>query len=105
MTVTLVTPEHITMRLLDLAKGDFETGGVLLARPIWSPEGHLRLLVREFLEIPNDAYERREAQQMLIKSDGYVPALGLAASRECVPIWFHTHPGMGANPRPSRHDR
>ncbi len=43
--------------------------------------------------------------RLLIRSEGYVGALG-AAEKDCaVPIWFHTHPGEEGVPLPSRHDR
>jgi ThiF family protein len=105
MRTTLVIPGHIADRISDLATWEVETGGVLLARPAWTDNHDLRLLVRELHEVPEEAYERREAQQLLIRSEGYVPTLAIAEELACVPIWFHTHPGHGSSPAPSRHDR
>lgn len=104
MTSTLVVPDHLARRLRELSKQDVETGGVMLARLVRTPQDGLRLLARKLLEVPDDAYERREAQQLLIRSEGYVPALARAEAAGCVPVWFHTHPGNGSNPAPSRHD-
>jgi hypothetical protein len=104
MTTTLVIPGDLTDRLQELANLDIETGGVLLARLVGTGED-FRLLVRQLVEVPADAYDRREAQQLLIRSEGYVPALALAEAEGCVPIWFHTHPGDGAWPGPSIHDK
>ncbi|WP_216896151.1 ThiF family adenylyltransferase [Nocardia alni] len=104
MKTTLVLPGDIADRLRALATQDVESGGVALARPVPVRNGELRLLVRELREVPEDAYERREARQLLIRSEGYVPALAIAEESGCVPIWFHTHPGAGASPSPSRHD-
>lgn len=42
---------------------------------------------------------------MLIGSEGYVGALGAAETDRAIPIWFHTHPGDGAVPIPSKYDR
>jgi ThiF family len=105
MTTTLVLTDHIGDRLRELAADDIETGGVLLARLVQADSGDRRLLARELIEVPEDAYERREAQQLLIRSEGYVPALAIAETTGCVPIWFHTHPGNDSSPAPSRHDR
>lgn len=105
MNVTLVVPSHIADRISDLVIWPIETGGVLLARPVPTVKGDLRLLVRELREVPEEAYERREAQQLSIRSDGYVPALAAAEELGCVPIWFHTHPGHESLPTPSRRDR
>lgn len=105
MHVTLVVPSQIADRIAELASWSVETGGVLLARPIETVKGDLRLLVRELREAPEEAYERREAQQLIIRSEGYVPALAVAEELGCVPIWFHTHPGDGSLPTPSRRDR
>jgi len=104
MTITLVIPDRIGSKLHQLANDDLETGGVILARPVHTANGDLRLLVRTLHEVPNDAYDKREAQQLLIRSEGYVPSLAEAADTECVPIWFHTHPGSDGIPMASRHD-
>ncbi|WAX58522.1 ThiF family adenylyltransferase [Jatrophihabitans cynanchi] len=104
MTTTLVVPDRLASRLRELSTYDVETGGVILARLVRTPEDNIRLLARELLEVPDHAYERREAQQLLISSEGYVPALARAEEAGCVPIWFHTHPGNDSNPAPSRHD-
>lgn len=101
MTNTLVLPDSIASALRDLAHLEVETGGVLLARAVYAPNGDLRLLGREFLPVPEEAYERRRADELLITSDGFVPALRRAESTETVPIWLHTHPGEGSSPRPS----
>ncbi|HEX5493990.1 MAG TPA: ThiF family adenylyltransferase [Mycobacteriales bacterium] len=104
MTTTLTLPDHVASRIRELATLDVETGGVLLARPVSTEQGKIRLLARDLLEVPEGAYERREIQQLLICSDGYVPSLAVAQNSGCVPIWFHTHPGNGSDPSPSHHD-
>lgn len=105
MNVTLVVPSHIADRISDLVTWPIETGGVLLARPVPTSKGDLRLLACELREVPEEAYERREAQQLSIRSEGYVPALAAAEDLGCVPIWFHTHPGHRSSPAPSRRDQ
>ncbi|HET9102416.1 MAG TPA: ThiF family adenylyltransferase [Solirubrobacteraceae bacterium] len=97
-------PEPLAARLRQLAALDVESGAVLLARAVRTPAGNIRLLARDLLEVPDDAYDRRDEYELLIRSEGYVPALALADETGCVPIWFHTHPGDEANPAPSEHD-
>jgi hypothetical protein len=104
MSITLVATDPLAARLRELATYEVETGGVVLARLVRTPSGNIRLLARRLLEVPDHAYERREAQELLIRSDGYVPALASAEETGCVPIWFHTHPGNGSDPSPSRYD-
>ena len=102
MSATLVLADPLAARLRGLAMDEVETGGVILARLVRTPSGNIRLLARELVEVPDHAYERRGAQELLIRSDGYVPALALAEQGGCVPIWFHTHPGNGSSPAPVR---
>lgn len=105
MRTTLVLPGHIADRVRNLACSEVETGGVLLASLVRTPAGDVRLLATELHEVPDDAYERREVQQLLIRSHGYVPALARAEEQHALPIWFHTHPGDGSSPRKSKHDK
>ncbi len=105
MSVTLVLQDHFEHRLTQLAGLKVETAAVLLARPVLSPSGDLRLLVRQFHEVPDGAYNVRDALRMEITSDGYVPALGQAEKQQSVPLWLHTHPGEGSIPLPSVHDQ
>ncbi|MBI2782680.1 MAG: ThiF family adenylyltransferase [Gammaproteobacteria bacterium] len=104
MTVSLVVPEHLATELLEAATAEVETAGVLLARLVLTPAGHIRLLARVIHWVPDDAYLVREVEALSISSNGYVPALGAAEADRSVPIWLHTHPGEGSSPRPSRHD-
>jgi proteasome lid subunit RPN8/RPN11 len=104
MTCTLVVIDEIADRLRLLANDAVETGGVLLARAVDTSDGGLRLLARELIEVSENAYDRRSAHELLIRSEGYVPALAVAEAAGCVPIWFHTHPGVNSRPEPSEHD-
>lgn len=104
MTTTLVLPTPVADELRAAACVEVETAGVVLARPVPTPSGDLRLLAQELHWVPEDAYVRRDPQEMTIRSDGYVHALAIAELRDCVPIWLHTHPGADASPRPSDHD-
>lgn len=105
MTTTLVLPDSLAAQLSDVVRLDVETGAVLLARPVRDSSDHFRLLARELHFVPDAAYVRRESASLLIKSEGYVPALGRAESTGCIPIWLHTHPGESSSPRRSDHDR
>ena len=102
---TLVLPDWIASRLAELADLDTETGAVLLARPAVEQGTPRRLLATRLLEVPEADYVHRRSDSLLIRSGGYVSALALAEQTGAIPIWLHTHPGEGASPRPSEHDR
>lgn len=104
MSTTLVLTEELAAQLLTMARLPIETGAVLLARPVGSPENSFRLLANTLVPVPDDAYERRTSHSLSILSHGYVPALRDAEQREAIAIWLHTHPGDGASPQHSDHD-
>lgn len=104
MKATLVLSESLANELRDVTLLDVETAGVLIARPVRTPGGDIRLLGREVRWVPDTAYSRRGADNLEIRSDGYVPALGAAEDVGAVAVWLHTHPGDGSSPSPSRHD-
>ena len=93
MSITLVLPDPIVADLAAKAALAVETGAVLLVAPHHTGEGTIRLLARSLHWVPDRAYERRTADEMLIASDGYVEALALAEQDGAVPLWLHTHPG------------
>lgn len=105
MTVTLVVPESIADELTAALSEDVETGGVLLARHASAPSGDVRLLGHSLLWVPEDAYRVRSTTELVVESDGYVPALAAAEQTASIPIWMHTHPGHGSTPMPSGRDR
>jgi hypothetical protein len=102
--ITLVLTGDLSMRMMELSRLPVETGGVLLARPVQTPRGDLRLLGTEFFEVPESAYVERSAYGLRIASNGFVPPLRMAESGGCVPLWVHTHPGQGSSPHPSDRD-
>ena len=102
---TLVLPDFITRHLRRALQEPLETGAVLLARPVITPRGALRLLAVQWHPVPEEAYRRRTDRQLQVSSEGFVPPLRHAEEAQAVPIWFHTHPGEGASPLPSHHDR
>jgi hypothetical protein len=63
------------------------------------------LLARSLHWVPSDAYVEQSPHHMLIRSEGYVAALGAAEADGAIAIWFHTHPGESGAPLPSRRDR
>lgn len=103
MTVTLVLPEAIEQQLSACLAEPRETGGVLLVRH-GEAGADRRLLARSVHFVTEGAYLERTSVSMAITSEGYVPALGLAETDGATPIWFHTHPGAGAEPYPSKYD-
>lgn len=104
MTATLVLHDAIAAEIASAAALPVETGGVLLANLVDAASGNVRLLAEAVRWVPDAAYRRRTAHEMLIVSEGYVPALGEAADRGLLPIWLHTHPGEQGSPLRSRYD-
>lgn len=104
MITTLVLPGPLADEIASAARNPLECAGVLLARRV-SVGGEARLLGRSLHWVPETAYNEQSPHHMLIRSEGYVGALGVAETDGAVPIWFHTHPGEGGVPLPSKHDR
>lgn len=105
MTATLVLHDTLTDELSTAAGLPVETGGVLLARLVTTAQGDIRLLADAVRWVDEAAYLRRTRNDMLITSDGYVPALAEAAERGLLPIWLHSHPSLRGVPLPSVYDR
>lgn len=105
MSATLVIPAEVAAEIGAAARLSVETGAVLLARVARTSDGELRLLAQSIHWVPEKAYLKRERDQLLISSDGYVAALGEAERRGCMAFWLHTHPGDRAAPVPSSYDR
>ena len=63
----------------------------------------MRLLARSLHWVPEAAYEVRTRREMVIRSEGYVPALACAERDGSIPLWVHTHPG--GRPLASEKDR
>jgi len=105
MTTTLVLHESLALKLNALAAESLETAGVLLVSILTTDDKQIRLLGREFHPVPESEYIRREHYEMIIKSQGYVPALARAEELGATAIWVHSHPGIGSSPLPSSHDQ
>ncbi|KWV54717.1 hypothetical protein AS156_07060 [Bradyrhizobium macuxiense] len=104
MITTLVLPEPLADEIASATRNPLECAGVLLARRV-DVGAEVRLLGRSLHWVPQAAYSEQSPHHMLIGSDGYVGALGAAEADGAVPIWFHTHPGDGGVPLPSKLDR
>ena len=104
MTVTLVVPKPLADELSDAASRSVESGGVLLARHVETPTGSVRLLGYEMHWVPEHAYRKRDATELVIASEGFVPALAAAERHGSIPIWTHTHPGANSSPMSSARD-
>src|SRR6266404_2744314 len=103
--ITLVLAEREAAVIEEVAREPLETAGVLLATPIDTASGDLRLLSRQLILVDNAHYNHRTHDGLIIASEGYVGALGIAERLKAIPIWFHTHPGQEGEPLPSDHDR
>ena len=75
---------------------------MLLARYVETPAGNVRLLGHTLQWVPEAACRTRTAYEMVVGSEGYVPALAAAEEHRSVPVWVHTHPG--SSPLPSGRD-
>ena len=93
MSVTLVLTDPVVRAFEEKAALPVETGGVLLVAVHQADDGETRLLGRSIHWVPDAAYERRTANEMLIASEGYTGTLSLAERDRSVPLWVHTHPG------------
>ena len=102
MTTTLVLPGSIADDLSDAAALSVESGAVLLARYVETPAGNVRLLGHTLQWVPEAAYGTRTTNELVVGSEGYVPALAAAEKHRSVPVWVHTHPG--SSPQPSGRD-
>ncbi|MBA2283080.1 MAG: ThiF family adenylyltransferase [Acidimicrobiia bacterium] len=91
------------MDLTRRAGEELEAGAVLIAGVARTASG-VRLLAREVAWVPPEAYLQRRHDGLTITSNGYVPALARAEALGSAAIWLHTHPGVDADPSPSRHD-
>lgn len=104
MTITTVLPTRLADEIREAAKLPVETAGVVIASVVVTPSGDLRLLGRQLRWVDPAAYLVRKADRMGIASHGYVAPLSEAETLGATAIWFHTHPGVNAIPRPSEHD-
>lgn len=104
MTATLVLPAEMAAEIERTARLSVESAGVLLTRIARAPDGDIRVLGRSLRWVDESAYVRRSAEGLRIPSQGYVPFLGEAEARRDTCLWLHTHPGVEAAPRPSKHD-
>ncbi|RJT30910.1 hypothetical protein D3227_29070 [Mesorhizobium waimense] len=104
MITTLVLPGSLADEITTASRNPLECAAVLLARRI-DTGAEVRLLGRSLHWVPQAAYCEQSSHHMLIRSEGYVGALGAAEKDGAVPIWFHTHPGEEGVPLPSPHDR
>ncbi len=105
MMATLVIPYSLATELAAAAQHPLETAGVLLASVVHTDDGDLRLLGREMHWANESAYTRREGDGLSMTSNGYVAALARAETLGAMGIWVHTHPGFGALPLSSAHDK
>lgn len=104
MSITLRLPPAIHAELNDMARGDVESAGVLLAH--LRTDGNRAIVTAfELVAVPEDAYEARTDRALQITSDGYVHALKIARVRGAIAIWVHSHPGNHSIPKASHHDR
>jgi molybdopterin/thiamine biosynthesis adenylyltransferase len=88
-----------------MATGSVESGAVLIAQLTPGREGTMALLGAQLIPVPEGAYEIRTDRSLQITSDGYMHALKTARDRGGVALWVHSHPGDGALPYASKHDR
>jgi molybdopterin/thiamine biosynthesis adenylyltransferase len=104
MTITLVVPQQLFDDVEAASRIPVETAGVLIATYFTAPNGDTRLLAQSVAWVDEAAYLKRTPTELIVKSEGYVPALAEAAERGAVCLWLHTHPGKNGIPSPSLRD-
>ena len=105
MSVSLVLPQSLYEEIRSVAEQSAETAGVMLVGVATGWNGTVRLLARHIRWVAESAYIRRDWDGMVIRPEGYVRSLAEAEIIGATCIWVHTHPGQGASPQPSEHDR
>lgn len=104
MGITLTLSEAMIESIQSALALEVESAGVLVVGLTKSHGSRRRIVAQELVWVPNGAYAVRAADEMIIRSEGYIDALSVAASRGAACMWFHTHPGKGGVPLPSRKD-
>lgn len=102
--ITLVVPLEILQDISNVARKDVETAGVMLVSVVEAPGGDTRVLVRKMVWVDESAYDLRKHDTMVIRPEGYIPALALAESAGASCLWVHTHPGVTTEPTPGYRD-
>lgn len=105
MNVTMRMTAAVYEELLAMATEPCETAAVVLAHLVPLDDKRAILLATDVQPVPAQAYEVRTDRSLQVTSDGYVHALKAAHDQGAVALWVHSHPGDGAIPMPSRHDR
>lgn len=100
-TTTLTLTEDIWVEVTAALDLPVESAAVLTARVVRNGPTEL-LLVRQLHWVPENHYLVREPMTLSIASEGYVPALGVAADDDALAIFMHTHPD--GSPSPSSYD-
>jgi proteasome lid subunit RPN8/RPN11 len=98
---TLALTEELWEQLLATLEQPLETAGFILCGTAIEA-GEVTLLARSVHWVPEDGYEVRGANRLVIGSRAYVPALGAAAEDGAVLVFFHSHPR--SDPAPSSYD-
>lgn len=95
--ITIAISETLWSQLCATLGRREETAGILLAG-VAEDDGRRTLCVNSVHWVPESAYELREARRLRIGSRGWMPALGIAATGDWQPVFFHTHPNGNAGP-------
>lgn len=88
---TLVVREPQMAALVEMARSPVECAAVLLVGiAATSPP---RVIVRDVASVPTEAIERQSSDELVIRSEGYMPALARAERLRASAVFVHTHPG------------
>ena len=102
MDATIAFAEPLWAELTGALSEATESAGVILAGRA-AGNDRITLTANRIVWVPNDCYDVREADELVIKAAGWMRGVRAAAEGEWHPIFFHTHPRMGA--APSERDR
>jgi molybdopterin/thiamine biosynthesis adenylyltransferase len=101
---TLRLSRDIADCLGEIADRDVESAGVLLCAPATGADGEVHLIATSWMPVADELYQRRDEMGLTVLSDGWVPAIGVAALEGRIALWVHSHPGSDSDVVESEHD-
>src|SRR6185503_15517572 len=79
----------------EMLAAELETAAIILARPVKVSPQQYRLLVSEIVTVPQEAYERRTGDSVVIRPEFLAAVIKKARHQSLSIIMAHTHPWDG----------
>lgn len=89
--ITISLHEQVAREIRSAAEAQVEMAGVLIVGTS-ETDDELRLLGRDFIPAPTEAYDQQTARRLVLASSAYMPALARAAELGAAALFVHTHP-------------